>query len=145
MFVGKEDFKFNAAHFVAFEGYRERLHGHNYAVSVRLTGRVCRDGYVVDFGDVKKYTRGICKELNEHFICPTASDVLQITSKDEQVVIECPDGAYFSFPRGVTILVCARLELWPSSLTICGLASFAPPRLRPYWWPRTAYPLPSRR
>ena len=30
--------QFNAAHFVAFEGYRERLHGHNYHVSVRLIG-----------------------------------------------------------------------------------------------------------
>ena len=91
--------QFNAAHFVAFEGYRERLHGHNYMVSVRLTGKLCRDGYVVDFGDIKKYTRGICKELNEHFICPCASDVLRITSKDRQVTIECPDGTYFSFPR----------------------------------------------
>ena len=69
-------------------------------VSVRLTGKLCRDGYVVDFGDIKKYTRGICKELNEHFICPCASDVLRIESKDSQVTIECPDGAYFSFPRG---------------------------------------------
>ena len=40
--------------FVAFPGFRERLHGHNYAVSVRLRGEVsARDGYVLDFGDIK--------------------------------------------------------------------------------------------
>ena len=47
-------FKFNAAHFVAFPGFRERLHGHNYAVAVRLRGAVSDvDGYVLDFGDIK--------------------------------------------------------------------------------------------
>ena len=47
-------FKFNAAHFVAFPGFRERLHGHNYAVAVRLRGAVSdADGYVLDFGDIK--------------------------------------------------------------------------------------------
>jgi 6-pyruvoyl-tetrahydropterin synthase len=39
VFVGKEDFKFSAAHFVAFDGFRERLHGHNYQVAVRLKGQ----------------------------------------------------------------------------------------------------------
>jgi 6-pyruvoyl tetrahydropterin synthase len=39
VFVGKEDFKFSAAHFVAFNGFRERLHGHNYQVAVRLKGQ----------------------------------------------------------------------------------------------------------
>ena len=40
MFVGREDFKFSAAHFVAFEGFRERMHGHNYHVAVRMKGQV---------------------------------------------------------------------------------------------------------
>lgn len=38
--VDKDDFKFNCAHFVAFQGFRERLHGHNYHVVVRLVGSV---------------------------------------------------------------------------------------------------------
>jgi hypothetical protein len=36
VYVAKADFKFNAAHFVAYKGFRERLHGHNYTVGVRL-------------------------------------------------------------------------------------------------------------
>ena len=78
--VTKEDFKFHAAHFVAFQGYRERLHGHNYKCGVRLYGSrtIAHDGYVVDFGDVKKAVRVVCKQLNEHFICPTLSDVMDI-------------------------------------------------------------------
>ena len=36
VFVSKADFKFNAAHFVAYDGFREKLHGHNYTVAVHL-------------------------------------------------------------------------------------------------------------
>jgi len=38
--VAKEDFKFSSSHFVAFDGFRERIHGHNYSCSVRLRGEV---------------------------------------------------------------------------------------------------------
>eukprot|EP01033_Poteriospumella_lacustris_P021447 gene21447-15922_t len=38
VFVSKADFKFNCAHFIVFEGFRERLHGHNYQMSVKVTG-----------------------------------------------------------------------------------------------------------
>jgi len=40
VFVGKEYLKFNAAHFIAYPGFRERLHGHNYHVTVRLEGEL---------------------------------------------------------------------------------------------------------
>lgn len=43
VFVAKEDFKFSSSHFVAFEGFREHLHGHNYSCSVRMRGEV-REG-----------------------------------------------------------------------------------------------------
>ncbi|GMI59797.1 hypothetical protein ScalyP_jg11406 [Parmales sp. scaly parma] len=79
VFVSKEDFKFNASHFVAYRNYRERIHGHNYKVSVRLIGeRIQEDGYLLDFGDVKRAVRKLCKEMNEHFICPMLSDVIEI-------------------------------------------------------------------
>lgn len=36
--MSKEDFKFNCSHFIAFEGFRERLHGHNYRISIKVIG-----------------------------------------------------------------------------------------------------------
>lgn len=100
VYVSNDSFKFNAAHFVAFKGYRERLHGHNYRVSVRLLGRrqIGADGYVIDFGNIKDVCRKVCKRLNEHFICPIYSDVLKIDVKDSSVTIECEDGSIFQFP-----------------------------------------------
>jgi dihydroneopterin triphosphate aldolase (PTPS-III) / 6-pyruvoyltetrahydropterin synthase len=78
------------------------LHGHNYKVGVRLLGsrQVYGDGYVVDFGDIKKVTRQVCKQLNEHFLCPTLSDVLDIHTDDKSVTVSCHvDGSQFVFPK----------------------------------------------
>ncbi len=66
---------------------------------------IARDGYVVDFGNIKVATRKICKELNEHFLCPTLSDVLDITvtptsnGDNEMVTLVCHDGSTFVFPK----------------------------------------------
>jgi dihydroneopterin triphosphate aldolase (PTPS-III) / 6-pyruvoyltetrahydropterin synthase len=101
VFVSKDSFKFNAAHFVAFAGYRERLHGHNYRVSVRLLGRrsIAADGYLIDFGNVKEATTAVCKALNEHFLCPLYSDVMDVSVTESSVLLKCEDGSEFVFPR----------------------------------------------
>ena len=57
--VAKENLKFSAAHFIAYPGFREPLHGHNYQVGVRVDGRLAGTGYVLDFGLVKKLTKEI--------------------------------------------------------------------------------------
>jgi 6-pyruvoyl-tetrahydropterin synthase len=131
----KADFKFNAAHFVAYRGFRERLHGHNYRVGVEMWARrggggggggggsggggggggvLARDGYVVDFGDVKRVVRAECKRLNERFLCPCRSDVLRISfpGGGSQLRIDCEDGSVFSFPRAD----CAELPIAHSSV-----------------------------
>lgn len=105
VFVSKDSFKFNAAHFIAYRGFRERLHGHNYRVSVRIEGPVGTDGYVVDFGDIKRAARDVCSRLNERVLVPTRSDVISIDVRDEQVSMVCEDGTRFSFPLADCVLL----------------------------------------
>jgi len=105
IYVGKEYLKFNAAHFIAYPGFRERLHGHNYQVSVRIEGELGPDGYVVDFGLVKRVTKEVCEELDEHTIVPTASDCLEIDERDDTVVVTYEDGSRFVFPRSDVVLL----------------------------------------
>lgn len=113
IFVSKEDFKFNCAHFIAYKGFRERLHGHNYHASVKVTGsaELSPDGYLIDFGDIKKAARAICKELNEYFILPMLSDAMTISEEDSQICLTCEDGAKFSIPK----TDCAILPIYHSS------------------------------
>lgn len=105
VFVSKDYFKFNAAHFMAYPGFRERLHGHNYRVSVRIEGKLGADGYVVDFGDIKKAAKRICEEMDERLIVPMKSDVLDIERADGQVRIVTEDRARFSIPESDCVLL----------------------------------------
>jgi 6-pyruvoyl-tetrahydropterin synthase len=91
------------------------LHGHNYTEAVRLLGsrQISCDGYVLDFGDVKKVVKVVCKRLNERFLCPVESDVIDIQIVDSEnengrddnvlktksVVLVCEDGAKFVIPH----------------------------------------------
>jgi 6-pyruvoyl-tetrahydropterin synthase len=75
-----DEFKFCCAHFVSHGGFRERLHGHNYTVEVEATGEMSHaDGYVIDFGILKKSIREVCKSLNEKVLIPVKSESMKIS------------------------------------------------------------------
>lgn len=79
--VAKENLKFSAAHFIAYRGFREALHGHNYQVGVRVEGDLTGTGYVVDFSLIKKLTKEIVDRIDEHTIIPAKSDCLVIEQR----------------------------------------------------------------
>ena len=81
--VAKEYLKFSAAHFIAYPGFREPLHGHNYQVSVRVEADLGPDGYVLDFGLVKRLTKALCEELDERVLLPRMSDCLTVEPIEE--------------------------------------------------------------
>jgi 6-pyruvoyltetrahydropterin/6-carboxytetrahydropterin synthase len=72
------------------------------------------DGYLIDFGDIKRVARDLCKSLNEFFICPMLSDSMTITETEDKknLCIQCEDGSNFSFP----VSDCARLPIVHSSV-----------------------------
>ena len=84
--VAKENLKFSAAHFIAYPGFREPLHGHNYQVGVRVEGKLASTGYVIDFGLIKKIVRSIVDAIDEHTIVPAKSDCLKIDRPNERQV-----------------------------------------------------------
>ena len=97
--IGKEHLCFTAAHFIAFKGFREPLHGHTYRAEVKVSGPVGPDGYVVDFLVLKKIAEEECQQLHFTTLLPEHSDCLRIAADSERVRVVCEDGAQFSFPR----------------------------------------------
>jgi dihydroneopterin triphosphate aldolase (PTPS-III) / 6-pyruvoyltetrahydropterin synthase len=87
IYVAKENLKFSAAHFIAYPGFREPLHGHNYQVAVRVEGKLAKTGYVLDFGLIKKLTKEIVDRLDEHTIVPANSDCLKFERNNTQLKI----------------------------------------------------------
>ena len=102
--VTKDYLKFSAAHFIAYPGFRERLHGHNYRVSVAAEGQLGRQGYVVDFGVVKKIARKLCDRLDERILVPACSDCLTIEERGATIVLNY-EGDEFQFPAADAILL----------------------------------------
>ncbi len=82
IYVAKENLKFSAAHFIAYPGFREPLHGHNYQVGVRVEGKLRKTGYVIDFGLIKKIAKEIVDRIDERTIVPLNSDCLRIERED---------------------------------------------------------------
>jgi len=102
--VEKDYLKFNAAHFIAYKGFRENLHGHNYRVSVEVEGELGEQGYVLDFGTVKGVARRICERLNEKTLLPAQSDCLSIQEDGKQIVVHYEDDE-FRFPAADVLLL----------------------------------------
>lgn len=76
--VEKGYLSFSAAHFISFMGKCERLHGHNYGVSVELEGALTEDAYVFDFVLLKRIVRQICDSLDHRFLLPEESEELDV-------------------------------------------------------------------
>ena len=102
--VSKDYLKFSAAHFIAYKGFRETLHGHNYRVSVEIEGDLGPQGYVLDFGIVKQVTERVCSRLDEKFIIPAASDCLRIRDENGQVTVWYEEDE-FRFPGKDVVLL----------------------------------------
>ena len=102
--VTKDYLKFSAAHFIAYPGFRERLHGHNYRVSIALDGQLGPQGYVVDFGVVKRIARRLCERLDERLLVPERSDCLRVRVDGDVVCLQYEQDE-FRFPRADVILL----------------------------------------
>jgi len=96
--VAKEYLKFAAAHFIAYPGFREPLHGHNYQVAVRVEADLGPDGYVLDFGMVKRAAKALCDELDERVILPARSECLTVTASTPSAPAVTASGERFRFP-----------------------------------------------
>ena len=106
--VAKEYLKFSAAHFIAYPGFREPLHGHNYQVSVRIEAELGDDGYVLDFGLVKRLALELCEELDERVLVPEASDCLRVRMAGADVEVVTEVGEQFRFPKSDVCLLPIR-------------------------------------
>jgi 6-pyruvoyl tetrahydropterin synthase/QueD family protein len=99
--VEKGNLRFSAAHFITFMGKCERLHGHNYALSVELAGELTDDGYVFDFVELKSVLRGICDSLDHRFLIPLQNEHLEVKAGEEEWEVHFGERRYVFPARDV--------------------------------------------
>jgi 6-pyruvoyltetrahydropterin/6-carboxytetrahydropterin synthase len=102
--VTKDELGFAAAHFITMRGKCERLHGHNYRVSVEVAGRLGEDGYVVDFGVIKKHAREIARSLDHRVLLAAENSQLAFSEADGHLQVQYGPKRYV-FPLDEVIML----------------------------------------
>jgi 6-pyruvoyl tetrahydropterin synthase/QueD family protein len=102
--VEQGNLRFGAAHFITFGGKCERLHGHNYAVSVTLEGPLTADCYVFDFVVLKEIVRRITDALDHRFLLPLHNPHLSLQESEGHWEIHFGERRYVFPARDVLAL-----------------------------------------
>ena len=69
LYIDKQSHKFSAAHYTIFSATeRERLHGHNYSVSVKIVAPMGNNGFSADYNLYKTRVGILCDALDEYLI-----------------------------------------------------------------------------
>jgi 6-pyruvoyltetrahydropterin/6-carboxytetrahydropterin synthase len=82
--IEKQYLHFSAAHFTIFSATsRERLHGHNFRLAVRITGEVDDNGLCFDYAIYKEILQKLCARYDEYTLIAKNSPHLRITEDAE--------------------------------------------------------------
>ncbi len=102
--VWKDELGFAAAHFITMRGKCERLHGHNYRVTIEVSGTLGPDQYVIDFGVLKRHAREIARSLDHRVLLAAENEQLTFTHSADHVQVQYGAKQYV-FPRDEVILL----------------------------------------
>ena len=106
--LSKDNLKFSAAHFLIFDSQKaERLHGHNYKVSVQfyIDAVVCqKNGYGVDFGVLKSIIKQIVDRWDERVLLPQMHPDFEFKEEGRHLKVNFRDRIY-QFPKDEVILL----------------------------------------
>lgn len=82
--IEKQYLHFSSAHFTIFSATsRERLHGHNFRVAVRISGEVDENGLCFDYAVYKNALQDLCTRFDEYTLIAEKSPHLTITEDDD--------------------------------------------------------------
>ena len=96
--VNESKVKFSACHFLKEHFKCSRLHGHNYYVSVEVSGNLDDNYFVVDFMELTEKLKLIIEPMDHYILIPTESKDIQLREEQGSVEVITPINRYV-FPR----------------------------------------------
>jgi 6-pyruvoyltetrahydropterin/6-carboxytetrahydropterin synthase len=124
--VERNRLRFAAAHMATFAGDLEPLHGHNYDLIVEVEGDLTDDGWVWDFGALKRMARAIAEELDHKFLLQRQSRLISIEELEGAWRVSFRDRSYV-FPASDVLSLpidnttAERLSEWVSARLVSAL------------------------
>lgn len=87
--IEKQYLHFSIAHFTVFSATsRERLHGHNVRLAVRITAAVDDNGLCFDYAIYKKVLKELCARYDEYTLIAKDSPHLKISESEDYFNVE---------------------------------------------------------
>lgn len=93
----KEKIRFSSAHVIPEYEKCGRLHGHTYAVHIKLFGKPDKKGIILDFSIIKELLKNIVKKIDHKIIIPKNSKFANIKINDNYLNMETL-GKNYVFP-----------------------------------------------
>lgn len=93
----KSNIRFSSAHIIPEYEKCGRLHGHTYAVHIKISGEPDKKGIILDFSLLKNILKKITDELDHKILIPEKSNSIKIFKEKKTVKIESIENSY-SFP-----------------------------------------------
>lgn len=82
----QSNLRFSSAHIIPGHPTCGHIHGHSYFVDVEIEGeRAGEFDFVVDFKDVKKYTKEVCQELDHRLLIPVYNKLIDFKDFDKEI------------------------------------------------------------
>lgn len=103
--IAREQYKFSCAHMTVFpDGTKERLHGHNYALTLALEVDRVDLAAMIPFAGIKAALAELCAAWKEHVLIAARNPFLEIVRDDRELeIVLCGDR--YVMPRGDAMLL----------------------------------------
>jgi 6-pyruvoyltetrahydropterin/6-carboxytetrahydropterin synthase len=103
--VERTDLNFSAAHFLLRHPKCERIHGHNYKVTIEIeSDKLNSQQMIVDFLDVRNVARDICQKMDHHILIPTKEKEVEIREMGKEIEVIANRRRYI-FPKDDALLL----------------------------------------
>jgi len=90
----KSNIRFSSAHIIPEYEKCGRLHGHTYAIHVKISGEFDKNGIIMDFSQLKDILKKIADELDHKILIPEKSTSVKIEKESKSVKISVLEKNY---------------------------------------------------
>jgi 6-pyruvoyltetrahydropterin/6-carboxytetrahydropterin synthase len=97
--LSDDSFCFPAAHLALHGSNCESMHGHTYAVTLRLSGALDASGMIADFHRVKDLMRRTVEPLRRRVLLPMQCERVRVEPGGDHVDVYCGSSKRYRFPR----------------------------------------------
>ena len=94
----KANIRFSSAHIIPEYEKCGRLHGHSYAIHVKIAGEPDDKGIIMDFSLLKKILKNISNSLDHKILIPKNSSFLKISNENDSIKLNTLNKKYI-FPK----------------------------------------------